>query len=91
MMAEDIKTPEEMQNDLDEMARLLSSPDWKHFTKFLKESRRPSLQNTVNQFVKQGDLQKAQIAYAVFEDCDKLIELFKAHVKDLGNKQKGAK
>ena len=78
----------QLDRDLQEIRKLLTGKEWAQWTNFLKKKRKPVLQNQVNQFVREGELTKAQIALSKMDDCDRQIELFGTYIKDLEEEAK---
>lgn len=87
----DPEVKDELDAQLQTCRRLLTSPDWIVWVKFLKQDRRGYLQNKINQAVKDGELVQAQIMLALQEDCLRQIELFGNFIKktesELGDKK----
>jgi len=84
----DPKTADELLRQLDSQKRLLTSPEWLEFVRFLKKERKPYLQSKVNSWVKEGNIVQAQIALALMDDVDKEIELFRKYVSETESKVK---
>ena len=82
---------DEMNAQLQGMRKLLVSDEWSLWANFLKRERRGYLQNKVNAAVESGNLVEAQIALALFKDCNKQIELFGRHIQEAESKLKGNK
>lgn len=67
---------------LEEMMRLIHSPEWRHWVEFL-ENRKKELQEKVNNLLGQDSIVEARIALALMRDADKQMELFRSRIKDI--------
>lgn len=81
---------DELQEQYDEVLKLLRSPEWGHWLAFLK-SRKAFLQNKVNEYTRTNDPFQARVALALMEDVDKQVELFRKKFSDTESKLKGRK
>lgn len=82
---------DELNSELDSIRRLLGSHDWGVWIKFLKRDRKEHLQKKVNMAVRNGNINDAQCALTLLDDCDRQLELFKSYIKKLEGavKEKG--
>jgi len=77
------KDRQEIREELDLRRRLVTSHEWVIWVKFLKNERKPKLQDKINSCVRANDFEGAKSHMAIFDDCTRQIELFSGSTKDL--------
>lgn len=77
-----------LDQELNQILKLLGSPDWVVWVNFLKKQRRPGLQQKINASVRKGDFHQAQIEMALMDDCQRQIESFERYIKNLKEKKR---
>ena len=81
-MSTEPKDSSEGMIKLEEMTRLVRSPEWRHYIDFLS-LRVEHFQGLVNTEVYSGNIVQAQINYALMKDAMKQVELFNLRIKEV--------